>query len=983
MRRNWLGYVVAVLAIGGAAWGGSLNLPLAVDETSGVARHQEPVTSGIPLPEALGLLDTARLGIFDPEGREVPAQFRVLSRWRGVPSDHGRPIKWLLVDFQADVPAGARVVYSLRDTGSGPAEPEDLLIADGPGGVSVSTGPMQFAVGRDGWRLFDQVYLQGRAMIQASDGTGAVLTEYRNSTHCSALAPCLVSVEEAGALRAVVKVEGTHHGPQGDLLRYVARITAWAGKPFVKVAYTLRNPDSYGYLRNQPAAFPHFREMHLGLQAQLSGNLTVSFMDHSFTLGGGEVRGLEQDMVGSDSSSYVSDQNYNIEDNFVRRIVDGDQNVLFQDGGEGFDTGRDPGFVDVSGGGFGVAAAVLQSWQNFPKALYASGAGHLVVSLWPEFGTYTESGYYQHVPVPAGAEQDYTFAGGRQKTHEVLYYFHTGNAEEAGVVRRVMAFHGPLMALAPPYWNARSGAVDHMIEERDWRSSSFPSELGAALHRFERFQSMKWNPAEADPVPTIGVMSLPYYRRRGGAYGGLQFYGWANFGDIPWADGWSSGHYDWAYSLLLHYLRTGERPLLDLGREMARHRADWDQYHTTADVPYANGGQRFEKGQRHGEVTVPPTTSHTWVGGLLLHHLITGDPVAKEAALEVADFYRGHWVRYGGPSYGVGPEARLAGWSLVGLSQLYEAFGDESLATIARNLIVGFRNLETVGPTSGYLVESDGHCDPWQFGIFLGGVGRYFFATGGRDEVALAQMRRTADWLISNENAGGPVLGGDGTPGSYRPYAAWYHWSANGERNDSPQRTHLAHFLDGLALTWLATGDGRYLDAAERYGGDLWRWWQKGFADRVNRADPASWSAITMRPIAFPGTESKNLGWLSRWGHTLELSAARRAVDPDLHVIVEPQGVTSNPMVIRIMVRGAIPPRLGTGFRRYGGRIRVDGHDVTAVFPSVAAAVRGTMEETWVLPVRWPAPGPHVIDVEVWSLTTGGWATGSSTFEVR
>src|SRR5687768_11803547 len=68
------------------------------------ARVAEPVTSGVPLPQSLQLMNTPGLRILDGSGQGVPAQFRVLGRWNGGPQDAALPIKWLEVHFAANVP---------------------------------------------------------------------------------------------------------------------------------------------------------------------------------------------------------------------------------------------------------------------------------------------------------------------------------------------------------------------------------------------------------------------------------------------------------------------------------------------------------------------------------------------------------------------------------------------------------------------------------------------------------------------------------------------------------------------------------------------------------------------------------------------------------------------------------------------------------------------------------------------------------------
>ncbi|HEX4950943.1 MAG TPA: hypothetical protein VFZ34_30060, partial [Blastocatellia bacterium] len=74
----------------------NLDVPLTIT--------RKPATAGVPLAETANVRDVARIALVDAANKPVPAQFRVLARWRGNANDATRPIKWLLVD--SDAPAG-------------------------------------------------------------------------------------------------------------------------------------------------------------------------------------------------------------------------------------------------------------------------------------------------------------------------------------------------------------------------------------------------------------------------------------------------------------------------------------------------------------------------------------------------------------------------------------------------------------------------------------------------------------------------------------------------------------------------------------------------------------------------------------------------------------------------------------------------------------------------------------------------------------
>src|SRR5689334_17330910 len=95
-------FLLTVLVLMSPAYG-QTSIPLTIQETlysgaptTGINRTQGPVTVGIPLTDFGGVSSVSQLGLAGASA----GQFRVLSRW---PSGN---IQWVLVDTQADVPAG-------------------------------------------------------------------------------------------------------------------------------------------------------------------------------------------------------------------------------------------------------------------------------------------------------------------------------------------------------------------------------------------------------------------------------------------------------------------------------------------------------------------------------------------------------------------------------------------------------------------------------------------------------------------------------------------------------------------------------------------------------------------------------------------------------------------------------------------------------------------------------------------------------------
>ncbi len=98
-------------------------------------------------------------------------------------------------------------------------------------------------------------------------------------------------------------------------------------------------------------------------------------------------------------------------------------------------------------------------WQNYPKSLGDDGDAVVVgicplipKGLYPPSPPQEDKLYYYLV----GGE--YKLKQGVSKTHELLYYFHKGDSEEARSEDYVGFLEEPLLAVAPTEWYCESKA---------------------------------------------------------------------------------------------------------------------------------------------------------------------------------------------------------------------------------------------------------------------------------------------------------------------------------------------------------------------------------------------------------------------------------------------------------------------------------------------------------------------------------------------
>jgi hypothetical protein len=271
-----------------------------------------------------------------------------------------------------------------------------------------------------------------------------------------------------------------------------------------------------------------------------------------------------------------------------------------------------------------VTAAVPEFWQQFPKAIEVRER-LLRIGLFPsQFGDLFE------------------LQGGEQKTHTVWLDFSPRGASPLVALDWV---HNRAKAYLEPEWYARSKAILFFTAA----DASCENRLDTYLH---------------DAVQ--GKNSL-FARREI-----IDEFGWRNFGEVyadhegvhypgpPPVISHYNNQYDQVYGTLLRYWRTSDRRWFELADTLARHVMDIDIYHTDEDRAVYNGGvfwftDHYKDAatcthRTYSRTNCPPedrsygggpSSCHNFTTGLLHYFYSTGDPLAREAVLSLADWVVG------------------------------------------------------------------------------------------------------------------------------------------------------------------------------------------------------------------------------------------------------------------------------------------------------------------------------------------------------
>ncbi|PYV43278.1 MAG: hypothetical protein DMG06_11215, partial [Acidobacteria bacterium] len=569
---------VVIILIGSTAtlWAAGIDVPLTIRETAGIERFQYPVTSGVPLP--LGALKCPeKLQIMDIHGRFIPAQFFVASRWGKDGS-----IQWVQFDFAANVPANGKATYFLREVERIPEFPSPIGLIPRGRSLEVITGPLRFVVCGESNQLLDQVWVDenwgydfsDRTKILQSGNFDLVLTSQGRTFRPSHWAQNRVEVEEVNALRSVIKVTGSFATAEQKekSVDYVARITVYGGKTYIKLAFTIINGQGSSMMDS-------LRLDDLSLQVKLD----LVRDQQKFVFGGSR----EDHQGNFADKSFASLYQKNSDQYLLSGALEG----------RGVAKSVKPinlGWADLSDDQHGLAISTKWFWQLYPKAYEVTNDGTITLRLFPK-------------QAPAQS-----IALGAAKTHELLFYFHGKRDFASGQVRNVLVgFQKPIYGLASPRWYCHdTQALGRLPESSE---SAYKPEYWPLVQKYD-----EWLVRSRDAVVA----------RRDQVYRSadqeLDEYGVFNFGDAIHRvkeEGkasnpglfWENLDYDFPHVLYLHFFRTGDLKSLEVAEESLAHLRDVDISHYDLN-PKLIGGNRISPALNHWmsdpDEIVPAT--HTW-----------------------------------------------------------------------------------------------------------------------------------------------------------------------------------------------------------------------------------------------------------------------------------------------------------------------------------------------------------------------------------
>lgn len=726
--------------------GGKWSVPLGLKETSGIKRILEPVSIGIPFPRGC-VTHPGTLALYSDTNDRIPLQVQATAQWRD------RSIQWALLDFQASVDPYQAVSYRLEigEEFTPQLKPSSLRFWRDDPHYRVETGNGTFFLHPSIFKPFSRVVVGGREFLGDQDSQWVLadragkLLEPRISQW---------AVESQGDVRLTLRIEGAFAAEKAEGLRFMARLSFYAGSSTVVLKLTLHNPRAARHpggcwdLGDDGSYF--FKDCSWRLSLPGEGPFTQGWKENlhePFHLKRHKAVEIYQDSSGGPNWRSHSHVNWKGE---VRQAYPG---YMVKKGGAWDHEGlRAEPVLFIQEGERSIAGTIRHFWQNFPKALEAE-SGNLHIRLFP-----------------AQFNDLYELQGGEQKTHTCAIAF-TASPLEGSSVDWI---HDPLRPGIAPEWYAGTKAVRYLVPRHEDPNADYCRLIDSVVQEPNSWISRRETADE---------------------------YGWRHFGEIyadheavRAQDGPLVSHYnnqyDVIYGLLLEYLRTGDMRWDTLMQDLARHVIDIDIYHTQEDRPVYNGGlfwhtdhyvdaatathrtysrlnrKRLGAGASYGG---GPSNEHNYTTGLLYYYFLTGDSLAAEAVQSLADWV----VNMDDPGQTVlgmvdrrptgcasstverefhGP-GRGAGNSINALLDAFVLTRQIAYLSKAEELLQ--RCIHPRDDISRHRLEDIEH--RWSYTVFLAALGKYLDlklaedALDDRYRYARAAFLHYAEWMVDNE----------------------------------------------------------------------------------------------------------------------------------------------------------------------------------------------------------------------------------------
>jgi len=578
------------------------NIAIRIEETDGIARINESVSLGVPLPKGC-VRSVCNLELVD-DANPLRAQFTPLARWPD------GSIRWVHASFLCNLkPRSHKRLFLSQRHPHFPPTPEPAFTQTVEGLViHTSTGNVALHPGRLAWQVLNQNGACIPSTVILSDEAGVPCTP-------KAEADWEIILEGPVFVDATLKGEWLKRNNE-LLARFQCELRIFLDTGLVELKMTTHNPKRArhpgGLWDLGDPGSVHFRE--LSVETTVPATSTVQITPQS-TDDTASVFQLSDFNLYQDSSGGQNWQS--------RNHIDGSGDISTQFCGyrlsnpsELLQEGKRANpLISIEHGCGNLDVAVPSFWQDFPTSVRKAG-NILTIGLFPE-----------------DAKNAYELQGGEQKTLRCLMSHSPNNSV------RAVAYEPLIPVLAPecyeqteafPWFkaNTQPDTLDELIAKGLDGSSNF----FAKREVIDEFGWRNFGEIFADHETLYQAKDEPPF---------ISHY---------------NNQYDPIYGFARQFALTGDKRWFRLMDDLARHVTDIDIYHTDEDrCEYNNGlfwhtdhyldaytathrtfSRYNDSSSTPGQTGGGPAQEHCYSTGLLFHHFLTGNEKSRQAVFELA-----------------------------------------------------------------------------------------------------------------------------------------------------------------------------------------------------------------------------------------------------------------------------------------------------------------------------------------------------------
>ncbi len=682
-----------------------------------------PVTQGVPFADGELACNTS-IRLVDAAGRSIPLQTECLTTW----SADRRWVKWLLVDFQVDLTAGAEVPLFLEygNVEASPSHISPLAVEEEDDTLRLDSGVARLTLSRTsaspvtGFRLC----ADDDGPSPGMDGLDLYLRDQEGTDFRASLGEAAtIDVETAGPLRSAVCVRGHHASTNGEsLCPYVLRLEMFAGRPEIRCSYTFifdADPESVELKR-------------LGVDVRLDMGITRQFSfgvapaSDRFASSGGERQ------VSHTSSAEPGDTSVVHVAAGGRFVQVSDEESLVYDPAEQTGVypepfGKTSGWAQITGDRATATLVATDMWREYPKAIDVRADG-FDLQIWPEdagplsFATpfkqtavrfaqtrdeaefrriveenptaplnlkslaattpeeieWVEEMVARYAPDRPASYNDTHVDNGQGAARTTRFVLHLDEESDPETAQGfAAAVQEPLLAIVDPAYACSTKAARLHASVDATRFTTAEEGLD---HLFER--------VVAEPRRILRTYGMIDYGDLMCSHSGTTAVLWDTVRHLPdviermrfCARSYNNEANDQVYALWGFFLHSGEREHFLAADAYGRHMADVDVIHAHADASHV--GTMHYHNCHHW--TGGPSPSHTCIAGLMLQYYQTGNRRILDVCREVADWALAQQEPCGILANRSAALVREFTTPVANLLEFYQATWDERYLELAR-----------------------------------------------------------------------------------------------------------------------------------------------------------------------------------------------------------------------------------------------------------------------------------------------------------